>query len=463
MPATATPADSGPRSRYVYFVAAMCALGGLLFGYDTGVISGALLFIREDFALSPFMQGFVVSGLLAGAFFGAILCGPLSDRFGRRRIVILAAIIFAVGAVAAALAPNAAFLVGARVALGLAVGMASVIVPLYLAEIAPPDIRGALVTLNQLMITVGILAAYLSNYALAGAGAWRWMVGLALIPSIILGFGMYLLPESPRWLVTQGAVERARSVLAKLRTTDAVEREIRDIQEMEHREGAGWRELVAPWMRPMIVVGVLLNFLGQASGINTVIYFAPTILESTGLGASTSILATVGVGVVNVLMTVVGILLVDRAGRKPLLLSGLVGMIVSLGLLGLAFLLPSLSGVVSLLAVACLLLYIASFAVSIGVIIFLIPPEIFPLKVRGSAMSICLMVNWSSNFIIALTFLPLIDAIGRPGAFWLFGAMCVIFWLFAYFFVPETKGRSLEEIERDLRSRLPVPSNRQNA
>jgi len=451
---------SGTKSRYVYFVAAMCALGGLLFGYDTGVISGALLFIKKDFALSASMQGFVVSALLAGALVGAIACGPLSDRFGRRKIVILAALVFAVGAVAAALAPGAAFLVGARVVLGLAVGLASVVVPLYLAEISPPDVRGTLVTLNQLMITVGILAAYLANYALAGAEAWRWMLGLALVPSVILGFGMIFLPESPRWLVTRGKVDNARSVLGSIRDSGSVDKEIRDIQEMESREDAGWRELLAPWVRPMIVVVVLLNFLGQASGINTVIYFAPTILESTGLGAAASILATVGVGVVNVVMTVVGMSLVDRAGRKTLLLAGLVGMIVSLGLLGLAFALPALSGAISLLAVACLLIYIASFAVSIGVIIFLIPPEILPLKVRGSAMSIGLMVNWSSNFVIATAFLPLISAIGRPGTFWLFGVMCIVFWLFTYFFVPETKGRSLEQIERDLRNRTTVSGAR---
>lgn len=454
--ASSPSADRG-RNRYVYFVAVMSALGGLLFGYDTGVISGALLFIREDFGLSTFVQGLVVSALLVGALVGAIASGPLSDRFGRRRIVILAAIIFAVGAVAAALAPSAAFLVGARFVLGLAVGLASVIVPLYLAEMAPSDIRGALVTLNQLMITVGILVAYLANYALADAEAWRWMLGLAVVPSVVLGIGMLFLPESPRWLMTNGDTDQARAVLARVRDPNNVEAEMRDIEEMERQaeaeSEAGWRELLAPWVRPMIVVVILLNFLGQASGINTIIYFAPTILETTGLEASASILATTGVGLVNVAMTVVGMALVDRVGRKGLLLSGLIGMIVSLGLLGLAFALPSLSGIISWVAVGCLLLYIASFAVSIGVIIFLIPPEILPLRVRGSAMSIGLMVNWSSNFVIALTFLPLLEALGRPATFWLFGVMCVIFWLFTFFFVPETKGRSLEQIERDLRGR----------
>ena len=443
---------AGNRNPYVYVVAGISALGGLLFGYDTGVISGALLFIQEDFQLTPFLQGFVVSSLLVGAMVGAIGCGPLTDRLGRRWVILLAAVIFAVGAVAAALAPNAAFLVGARIVLGLAVGLASVIVPLYIAEMAPPDIRGLLVALNQLMITVGILVSYLVNYAFSPSHNWRMMLGLAVVPALVLFVGMLFLPESPRWLVSQNLTDRARGVLGRIRGGSGVEEEIRDIQEAESQEEAGWGELLRPWVRPVLVVGILLNFLGQASGINTIIYFAPTIFESTGFAASASILATAGIGVINVLMTVVGMNLVDRVGRKPLLLTGLVGMALSLGVLGLAFLISGLSGAVSWIAVGCLLVYIASFAVSIGVVIFIIPSEIFPLKVRGSAMGACLLTNWGTNFVITLTFLSLIQAIGRPGTFWLYALVCVVFWLFTYFFIPETKGRSLEDIEKDLRS-----------
>jgi sugar porter (SP) family MFS transporter len=438
----------------VYVVAGLSALGGLLFGYDTGVISGALLYIREDFQLTSFLQGAIVSSLLVGAMIGALACGPLSDRFGRRIVILVAAIVFGVGALVAALAPNVATLVGGRVILGLAVGMASVVVPLYIAEMAPPDIRGALVTLNQLMITIGILVAYGVNAATAPFEAWRWALGVALVPAVALGVGMIFLPESPRWLMTQGAVDRARTVLGTLRTEDEqVEREMREIQEAESHEEGGWRELLAPWVWPLVLVGLLCNFFGQASGINTIIYFAPTILERTAFAAAASILATVGIGVVNVLMTVVGLALVDRVGRRPLLLSGIVGMALALVALGSVFFFASLSGAQAWVALACLIVYIASFAVSIGVLIFLIPPEIFPLRVRGKAMGLALLINWGSNFVISLTFLPLLESIGEAATFWLYGGLNVIYLLFAVFFIPETKNRTLEEIEADLRSK----------
>ena len=387
---------------------------------------------------------------------GALGCGPLTDRFGRRNIVILAAVVFGVGAIVAGLAPTAVVLVVGRIILGLAVGLASVIVPLYIAEMSPPDIRGLLVALNQLMITVGILLSYIVGYAFAGSENWRAMLLIAVVPAIALLVGMIFMPESPRWLVANRSTDRARTVLRRIRGTSDVERELGEIEEAERQEEAGWRELLQPWLRPVLVVGILLNFLGQASGINTVIYFAPTILETTGFEASASILATAGIGVVNVVMTVVGMSLVDRAGRKTLLLFGLVGMALSLGVLGLAFLLPGLSGAVGYVALACLVIYIASFAVSIGVVIFIIPSEIFPLKVRGSAMSICLLTNWGSNFAIATVFLSLLDIFGRSATFWLFTFMCVVFWLFTFYFIPETKGRSLEEIEAELRNRTSV-------
>jgi sugar porter (SP) family MFS transporter len=255
----------GNHSRYVYVVAGLSALGGLLFGYDTGVISGALLYIREDFQVTSFLQGAIVSSLLVGAMIGALACGPLSDWLGRRIVILVAAIVFGVGALVAALAPNVATLVGGRVILGLAVGMASVVVPLYIAEMAPPDVRGALVTLNQLMITIGILVAYGVNAATAPFEAWRWALGLAFVPAVALGVGMIFLPESPRWLMTQGAVDRARTVLGTLRAEDEqVEREMREIQEAESHEEGGWRELLAPWVWPLVLVGLLFNFFGQA-------------------------------------------------------------------------------------------------------------------------------------------------------------------------------------------------------
>lgn len=449
-----TTSVSGSANRFVYLIAGVCALGGLLFGYDIGVISGALLFIREDLALSPFLQSVVVSGLLVGAVVGALVGGPLSDRYGRRRTVMLAALIFVLGAIGAGLSPSVGALIAFRFVLGLGVGLASLIVPLYISEVSPANVRGGLVSLNQLMITIGILAAYLVNFALAESEAWRWMLGLAAIPAVILGVGMFFLPETPRWLVSKNLTERARSVLRRTRGEERVDEELADIERVESQEEEGLDELRAPWVRPALIVGVGLAIFQQITGINTIIYYAPTILEETGFGASASILATVGVGVVNVLLTVVAIWLVDRVGRRPLLLFGIIGMIVSLILLGLAFILPALSGVVGILATVCLMLYVASFAVSLGPVFWLLISEIYPLKIRGSAMSVATIANWASNFVVALTFLSLVQLLGQTATFWLYALVSIGAWFFVYFLVPETKGRSLEKIEDDLRNNV---------
>jgi SP family galactose:H+ symporter-like MFS transporter len=452
-----TAVATGRQRRFVRVAAAITATGGLLFGYDTGVISGALLFITEDFApLSNLMQGVIVSFLLVGAVTGAITGGPLSDRFGRRPVVLLAAIIFAVGAIAAALAPSAGFLIFARFILGLGVGLASLIVPLYIAEIAPPDTRGGLVSLNQLMITIGILLSYIVGVAFTPIEGWRWMFAVAVVPAFILGIGMFTLPESPRWLVKNGKLDKARSVLLLSRVEADVETEMHQMEEIERIERqqaeVGYRELLAPWIRPALIVGVGLAIFQQITGINTVIYYAPTILERVGFSAGSAIAATaLGVGVVNVGFTILAVWIVDRVGRRPLLLIGLIGMTVSLGLLGVVFSLGSTSGAAGLLATICLGLYIASFAISLGPIFWLMISEIYPLNMRGSAMSIAALCNWGSNFIVALIFPVLLATFGGAGSFWLFAVIGIVAWIFVYFIVPETKGRTLEEIEADLR------------
>ncbi|HSL01191.1 MAG TPA: sugar porter family MFS transporter [Rubrobacteraceae bacterium] len=448
---------TGRQRRFVRVAAAITATGGLLFGYDTGVISGALLFITKDFApLSSFLQGVIVSVLLVGAVTGAIAGGPLSDRLGRRPVVLLAAIIFAVGAIAAALAPNVLILIFTRFILGLGVGLASLIVPLYIAEIAPPDTRGALVSLNQLMITIGILLSYIVGVAFTPIEGWRYMFAVAVIPALILGIGMFTLPESPRWLVKNGKLDKARSVLLLSRVEADVETEMQQMEEIERIERqqaqVGYKELLAPWIRPALIVGVGLAIFQQITGINTVIYYAPTILERVGFSAGGAIAATaLGVGVVNVGFTILAIYIVDRVGRRPLLLIGLIGMIVSLGLLGVVFSLGATSGAAGLLATICLALYIASFAISLGPIFWLMISEIYPLNMRGSAMSIAALCNWGSNFIVALIFPVLLATFGGAGSFWLFAVLGIVAWIFVYFMVPETKGRTLEEIEADLR------------
>lgn len=454
----ATPARGGNR-RFVNTAAAITATGGLLFGYDTGVISGALLFIRQDFApLTPLMEGVIVSFLLVGAVVGAMTGGPIADRIGRRPTVLLAAVIFVVGALAVALTPNVAFLIFGRFILGLGVGLASLIVPLYIAEIAPPDTRGALVSLNQLMITIGILLSYVSGVALAPIEGWRWMFALAVIPAVVLFIGMYFLPETPRWLFENGQTDKARGVLRRILGGDdeQVDIQVREIEEIkrqeEHQSRAGLSELLQPWLRPALVVGIGLAIFQQITGINTVIYYAPTILQGVGFSEGGAIAASaVGVGLVNVGFTILALVIIDKVGRRPLLIVGLIGMTVSLVLLGLVFATGGTSGAVGILATACLGLYIASFAISLGPVFWLMLSEIYPLRVRGTAMSVGAFSNWGSNFAVALTFPILLANLGGAGSFWLFAALGIVAWFFVYFMVPETKGRTLEEIEADFR------------
>ena len=455
---TSAPGHSiiSPRTpRLVYLVSVITAIGGFLFGYDTGVISGALLFLEEEFALSPFVAGVVVSAILVGAFFGAMTSGPLSDRFGRRLSVLVLSAVFVVGSLLAAAATSVAMLIGARVVLGFAVGGASVLVPIYISEAAPPHLRGRLVSVNQLLITIGILGAYLTNALFAYEGGWRWMFGLGVVPAIALGIGMALLPETPRWLVEKGRQDEALEVLQRLRGDAAnAERELAEINQITHEEqeqDTSLRDLLQPWVRPALIAGIGVSVLGQASGINTVIYYAPTILESAGLGASAAILATVGIGAVNVVMTIVGMSLIDKAGRRALLIVGFSVMAACLAVLG--FVLGSTVGAAGVIAVICLVVYIAAFAVSVGVVVFVLPAEIYPLRIRGAAMSATLMCNWGMNFLVALTFLSLLNSLGDLVTFWIYAVVCVLGLGYALKLVPETKGRSLEEIEHWLRSR----------
>jgi MFS transporter, SP family, galactose:H+ symporter len=435
-------------SKFVYVAAAISALGGMLFGYDTGVISGAILFIRKDFILSPTQVEMVVSCVLVGALLGAIAGGVLADRFGRRRVIIVTAILFAAGAIETALAPSLMLLIAGRIIVGIAIGVASFATPLYISEVAPVNIRGRLVSINQVALTSGIVISYLVDYSLVAVQGWRWMFALATVPATILAIGMFLLPESPRWLVSQNLIDSAQKVLIRIRGNKDVSVELEEIQKSLAVQSGGWRDLFTPVIRPALIVGVGLAILQQITGINTVIYYAPMVFEFTGVkSASASILATVGVGVVNVAMTVVALLLVDRVGRRPLLLIGLTGMIIGLGVLGLAFRLPSLSGSLGWIAEISLMLYVGAFAIGLGPVFWLLISEIYPLKIRGVAMSVATSANWGANLFVAITFLTLIQATGRSSTFWLYGLVGIVAWLFTWFYVPETKGRSLEDIE----------------
>jgi SP family sugar:H+ symporter-like MFS transporter len=443
-----------PSGRAIYFFG---ALGGLLFGYDTGVISGALLFIPDDFKLTPFLQGAIVAALLLGAMVGAAFAGRLSDRLGRRLLIIIAAIVFTVGALVAALAPTVGVLIGARFVLGLAVGSAALVVPLYLSEIAPTQIRGAIASLNQLMIVCGILAAFIVNAILASSGNWRLMLGIAAVPGLILLVGMLFMPETPRYLVHAGQEEDAHEVIEDLPGDDRPQERIQEIREVEEHEegGTGLRALwEAKWVRPALLVATGLAVFQQLVGINTIIYYAPTTLTDVGFGKTSAIYANLVIGVVNVLMTVIAIKIIDRVGRKPMLYAGVAGMVASLVVLGVSLsVLPTPhhpGDPAAVITLICLGTFIASFAATWGPVVWVMIPEVLPLSVRGTAMGVAVVGNWGANFLVSQTFPPLLSKFGPGPVFLGYAALGVAAFFFVRQFVTETKGRSLEEIETDL-------------
>jgi len=435
----------------VYVAAAFAGLGGLLFGYDTGVISGAELFFKNDFSLSVFALEVIVSGVLAGAAVGALAGGRLADLFGRKTMLIVTALIFAAGAVLCAVAPTPGNLIAGRIIVGLGIGLSSGAVPVYISEVSPPESRGWTVSIFQLAITLGILLAYLVDYAFAGIQGWRWMFGLAVVPAAIFALGMMFLPESPRWLAKRGRHDEARKALSRIRGASAAEAELQEIDSSLSlsEEHGNWRDLLIPSLRPALLLGIGLAIFQQVTGINTVIYYAPIIIQSAGISSNSgAILATAGIGAVNVLMTIVSMWLIDRAGRRPLLLTGIAGMVVTLGALGWVFHSASQSGWLAWLAVISMMLYVASFAISLGPIFWLLISEIYPLKVRNSAEGLAATFNWAANLAVSLTFLSLLHGLGAPRTFWLYGLFGVGAWLFSYRLVPETKGHTLEQIEQ---------------
>ncbi len=439
--------------RHVIGAAGVTALGGLLFGYDTGVVSGALLFMKNDFGgLSSLQQELVTSLLLVGAAIGAVFAGRVADVIGRRPTIMITAVIFVVGVLLAAFAPAYLILVAARVIIGLGVGSASMVVPLYIGELAPPRVRGALVSLNQLAITIGILVSFLVDYGLASSGNWRLMFGLAAIPAAILFVGILFQQESPAYLVKHGRIDEARNVLARLRGKDEVDDEIDDIQQVAKQQKASTaRDLLAPRVRAALTVGVMLAVFQQITGINTVIYYAPSLLHGAGLGNSASLLANVLVGGVNVLLTILAIALLDRVGRRPLLLVGTFGMAIGLAITAGAFLgHDQLAHGRAIVAIVGLLIYTGSFAIGLGPVFWLLIAEIYPLKIRGQAMSVATIANWSANFVVTISFLTLLSAIGGFGVFLMFGVLTLVALVYFALRVPETKGHSLQQIEREL-------------
>jgi len=456
---------SAPHKRYLARITVIATLGGLLFGYDTGVISGALLYMRQDLQLTSLGEATVVSSLLFGAAFGALLGGKLADALGRKGSLLVCAVLFLVGALGSALAPNVELMVLSRVILGLAVGAASATVPLFLAEMAPADRRGRIVTINELMIVSGQMLAFVINAGLdrwfQGAHVWRWMLAVAAVPAVLLFFGMLLLPDSPRWYAIKGRLTDTRRVLGLTRTPAEAAEEYNIIAEHARRDlaedrGAAMRDLRAyAWMRRILMVGIGLAIAQQATGINTVIYYAPTILESTGLAASASLIATIAVGVISVAMTIVGIVLLGFMSRRPLLITGFSGVAVSQLILALCFLLPE-STTRSYIVLAAMVLFVAFVQCFIGVGVWLLLSEIFPMTIRGFAMGIAVFVLWTTNTIISFVFPLLREAFGPTWTFGLFVLINIASVVFVTRFVPETRGRTLEELEDDFREHDPA-------
>lgn len=439
-------------SNYYWFIAFIAAFAGVLFGYDTGVISGAILFISEEFHLSPQLNGFVVSAVLLGAFLGSVFSGRLADRFGRKRLLILDAIIFIIGTALTSVASSIVTIIVGRIIVGIAIGVSSYVAPLYISEIAPPKYRGALVSLNQLAITIGILASYIVNYYFATHAAWRPMFAVGIIPAALLLLGMFTLPDSPRWILSIGQEERALAILHKIRGYGPhALKELEEVKESLKQQKGNWKMLFSKTIRPTLMIGAGLALFQQVSGINTIIYYAPTIFNMAGFHQATNaILATMGVGVVFVIFTVIALPLIDTLGRRPLLFIGISAMCLSLVALSWAFEAHAQTGALKWIAMGSMIVFIAGFAISLGPIMWLMISEIFPLKVRGLGSSMATCVNWASNWLVTITFLTLMQYVGASGTFLIYFIIGIVTILFVYNWVPETKGVTLEQIEANL-------------
>ncbi len=441
----------------LYFIAAVAATGGLLFGFDTGVINVAMPFVKQKWSLSPQAESWIVSVVLIGGMAGAILSGQLADRLGRKRINVLASLIFVVGSLLTAVAPSPDWLVAGRLLLGLAIGIVSFSVPLYIAEIAPSHIRGRLVTFFQLAITIGILVSYVCGYAFAEAvEGWRLMLGAGIAPAVLLLAGMFFVPESPRWLVNKGRTAEALAVLNRIHETDKAQIELADISrtvQQEKTRKTDWRELFSSRLRIPLLIGIGIFLIQQFSGINAVIYYSTRIFQLAGFGSgNTAIMATVGVGIVNTLSTLVAVRFLDQWGRKPLLYTGLIGTAISLATISFAFYFKDSLGVdlLRILSVGGVYVYIFFFAISLGPLGWLLISEVYPLRIRGVATSLGSFYHWFFDFWVAYTF-PILAATSlgtNGGIFMIYTAVVLLGLLFARYIVFETKGLSLEDIEK---------------
>ncbi len=449
----ADPSQGGAKARaplYVLFLAVVAAISGFLFGFDTAVINGVLLFLRHQFSLSNLETEVAASALLLGCLFGAAGASLTGDRLGRRKSLLIAAILFAVSTVGAALANSVLVFSIGRFLGGLAIGLASVLTPVYIAEVAPARSRGRLVSMNQLAIVVGILAAYVVSWGLAGLGdsSWRWMLGVAAVPALAFFLGLLFIPESPRWLIGNQQREKGRRILARIYGPEEADRQVQLVEEASSGEQGTWGEVFSRPMRRPLTIALGLAILCQITGINTVLYYGSILISEHvhGESAGAALMANVIIGCTNLICTLIALRCLDRWGRRTMLLTGSAGMTVALILFVAAY---RIHGVSPLLVLACVLGYTGFFAFAMGPIPWVVISEIFPNKIRGRAASIATSTLWTGTLIVTFTFLSLIHALGVSGTFAIYAVLCVVTFVFIWKMVPETQGKTLEQIQRE--------------
>lgn len=433
---------------YLALLTIVAALGGLLFGFDIAIITGAAPFLKAHFNLGELKFGWAVSSLLVGCIFGAALAGRITDLYGRKKILLYVALLFALTSVGTALAPSFSLFILARLFGGLAVGAASMLSPMYISEVAPSKVRGSLVSIYQFSIVFGIMVSYLINYLLHDIGPdnWRWMFATGTIPSVLFFVLLFLVPETPRFLFKAGQEEEAFQLLKRIGGQANADKEIVQIRESMKEKGGKFKDLFKPGMKRVLMVGLGLATLIQLSGINTIIDYAPIILETAGWDIDAALFSTVGIGAINIIFTFVAVLLVDRFGRKPLYLIGSAGMTVMLLVMTISQITGHFKGTLVLILI---LAYIAFFASCIGPVFWTLVSEIFPNKVRGTAMSIAVLAQWFFNFLVVLLFPCMLEEIGGSITFGFLGLMALLQLIFTWYYVPETKGKTLEEIEKN--------------
>ena len=448
----AAPAVPIPHKVSALLTCILAALAGLMFGLDIGVISGATQFIQAEFGVTDHAIEWIVSAMMFGAAVGAAFAGWLSVRLGRKRSLILGAALFVAGSLLCGGAWSPDTLIAARFILGLAIGIAAFTAPLYLAEVASEDVRGAMISIYQLMITIGIFIAFLSDTAFSYSGNWRWMLGVIAIPGALFLVGLLMLPDSPRWLIMRQRKDEAIGVLQRLRGDPAiVAREAADIEEQLATPQQGWHLFLENRnFRRSVALGIALQLVQQFTGMNVVMYYAPRIFRDMGYDTAMQMWFTAAVGLTNVLATFIAIGLVDRWGRRPILYAGFTVMAIGLGVVGTMMHLGIAGHVEQAFTVAMLLVFIVGFAMSAGPLIWVLCSEVQPLKGRDFGIGCSTFTNWIANMIVGATFLSLLNGIGHAATFWLYAALNLIFLSFTYLFVPETKGVTLEQIERNL-------------